>query len=338
MKEKWPTIAIAVAAFLVLVVYLVVFQVRINEVAVHYRLGSVMRQVNAGREEEQAGWYFKLPWPLDNVYKYDKRVQVLDGRLVQTELQDNRSVLVSSYAGWRISNPLQFEKTQDGDIKTAQANLLDIVETATSEAVANATMEDLVSTKTEQKKLNAIEDNILQNVRNEVQQNEYGIEVVSCGIRRMAVPEETTQAIFSKMRRERLAQAKEYRSEGQRLKTTLIEKAKSEREKTVADAMAEAKKIRAEGEAAEAQYYDVFAKAPDLHNFLRRLEALSNIAEKAGENGQSITFVLSTSTEPFGVLERGPSGSQEQDKEEKKDKAEETQSSEKAEMGEESAE
>ena len=304
---------------LVLLVYLVVFQVRINEVAVHYRLGSVLRQVNAGKEEEQAGWYFKLPWPLDNVYKYDKRVQVLDGRLVQTELKDNRSVLVSSYSGWRISDPLQFEKTQDGDIKTAQTNLLDIVETAASERVANVTMEDLVSTETQQKKLDAIEADILQNVRSEVEQNEYGIEVVSCGIQRIAVPEETTQAIFDKMGRERLAQAKEYRADGQSVKTRLVEQAKSEREKTVADAMAQAKKIRAEGEAAEAQYYDVFAKAPDLHNFLRRLEALTNIAEKAQENGQSITFVLSTSTEPFGVLERGPSDSApaEEKKEEK---------------------
>ncbi len=337
MRRKWPTIVIAVAAFLVLLVYLVVFQVRINEVAVHYRLGSVLRQVNAGPEEQQAGWYFKLPWPFDNVYKYPKRVQVLDGRLVQTELKDNRSVLVSSYAGWRISDALQFRKTQAGDIATARTNLVDIIETATSERVANASMEELVSTKTDQKKLDTIEEDILEKVRQEVEQNNYGIEVVSCGIRRIAVPEETTQAIFDKMRRERLAKAQEYRAEGQRVKTTLIEQAKSEREKTVADAMAQAKKIRAEGEAAEAQYYDVFAKAPDLHNFLRRLEALASIAEKAQENNQSITFVLSTSTEPFGILERGPSGATEgEEKEEEKEQAEEATAT--AETAEESSE
>lgn len=324
MREKWPTIVIAVAVGLVLLTYLVVFQVRINETAVHYRWGAVLRQINAGQKTEEAGWYFKLPWPVDKVITYDKRVHVLDGQLAQTELQDNWNVLISMFAGWRVSDPVSFKKTLRGDTRSAETKLKDILLDITVQTVGKVTIDNLVSTDPEQLELDLIEDRITESVRQAVKRNGYGIEVCSFGIRRVAIPQETTREVFQRMRDERETYATRFRSEGQRRKAEIVAEARTEAEKMVSQARADAKSIRAEGEAAEAEYFDVFAQAPELHNFLRRLESLATIAEKAKENGQSITFVLSTENEPFGIFQRGPSGSATEKKEEEDTEEEET--------------
>jgi len=309
VREKWPTIAVATAAGLVLLTYLVVFQVRVNETAVHRRGGSVLRAINAA-DKDEAGWYFKLPWPVDTVTKYDKRLHVLDGKLTETELSDNRHVIISMYAGWQISDPVEFEKTLGGDMKTAEKKLKDIIFDATSQAVGKVSLDNLVSTDSSKLKFDDIEKEITTTVRSATEASGYGVGICSFGIRRIAIPEETTKEVFKRMRRERGVHAEQYRAEGNRIKTEIIEKARSESEQIIADAMAEAKRIRGEGEAEEAKFFETFAKAPDLAIYLRRLESLTKIADAARENGQPITFVIDTKTEPFTVLQGEPTQGQ----------------------------
>ena len=108
------------------------------------------------------------------------------------------------------------------------------------------------------------------------------------------------------MRAEREKVAESYLAEGKSRKKAIVAEAEKEAEKILADAESEAKRIRSEGEAAEAKYYDQFAQQPELAIFLRRLEALRTIAQKARESDQPITFVLDPQTEPLSVLSRGP--------------------------------
>jgi len=304
MKEKWPTIAVLVAVGLVLLTFLVVFQVRANEMAVHRRWRQVLRVINAG-DRQDAGWYFKLPWPIDTIEKYDKRVHVLDGKLAEMALSDNRHIIISMYAGWRITDPVKFENALRGDKKVAQITVRDKIQDATSQTVGKFTLDDLVSTDPERLKFAEIERCIMDIVHEGVQEGDYGVDICSFGIRRIAIPQETTEKVFERMRSERRSYATQYRAEGSRIKTEKIEEAKTRREKTIADAIALGKRLRSEGDEAEARYFSTFAKAPDLANFLRGLEALGKIAEEAKKSNQSITFVIDTKTVPFNLLEQG---------------------------------
>ena len=67
----------------------------------------------------------------------------------------------------------------------------------------------------------------------------------------------------------------------------------------LAKAEAEARGIRAEGDAAAAKYYSVFKENPDLAEFLRKLDSLRQVMQ-----GQTV-LVLNTDVAPFDLLKPG---------------------------------
>jgi hypothetical protein len=52
---------------------------------------------------DQPGAYFKWPWPIQKVYKFDQRVQNFEDKFSQTLTADNNMLLTSVYVGWKIS-------------------------------------------------------------------------------------------------------------------------------------------------------------------------------------------------------------------------------------------
>jgi len=309
VRESKITVAFIVVVVILMVVYLFVYQVREDEVAVHYRPpGKVLNVRNAGPAGMESGVYFRLPWPIDHVAKHDKRIRVLEGNLAETQLQDNWMVIISMYATWRIADPVSFERTLDGDVNQAEGRLKELIFNETSRAIGKSRFENLVSTDPEKLRFDAIEKEIADGVRQAIMAKDkgYGIELVSFGIRRVAIPEDVTKSVFARMNAERNKEAETYRSEGRNERDAIIATAKQDAQKILADAETQARQIRGEGEAEEAKYYDVFARAPELSIYLRRLEALQAIAQKAREKGTPITFVLDTQTEPLNVLDVGP--------------------------------
>jgi membrane protease subunit HflC len=313
LRESKVTVAVVVAVVLLLCAYVFVFQVRVNEVAVHYRPpGNVHRVINRGsgmgEQEGGPGLYFRLPYPIDNVKTYDKRIRVLDGPLAQTQLKDDHQIIISMYCAWHISDPVKFQETLEGSVEKARQRLRELIYNETSKAVSSLTFNDLVSTDEAQVNQNfdALEKEILSALGVPVRDNGYGLRVNEFGIRRIAIPEETTREVFERMRAEREKVAAAYKQEGERRKKTIIAEARKEADQILADADSKAKGIRSEGEAEEAKYYDLFAEEPELAIFLRRLEALRTIARKARDADQPITFVLDPQTEPLSVLSRGP--------------------------------
>ncbi len=313
MRESKLTLAVICGVVLLLGAYVFMFQVRVNEVAVHYRPpGKVKRVINA--QEELApekggpGLYFRLPYPIDDVRRYDKRIRVIDGPLAQTQLKDDWQAIISMYCAWHIKSPVDFEESLGGSVKRARQRLEEIIFNETSKAVSDLTFHDLVSTdgKKVRKHFDRLERDVTEGVESSA--TDYGLQIDDFGVRRIAIPQSTTREVFKRMRAERKKVAQTYIDEGKSEKTAIIASAREEANKILTDARKKAKRIRSEGEAAEAKYYDQFARQPELAIFLRRLEALRTIAKKAREAGRPITFVLDPSTEPFSVLSRGAEG------------------------------
>ncbi len=308
MRESKITVVVIAGVVVLLVLYLFIYQVRVTEVAIHYRPpGKVHRVLNRG-EEDQSGLYFRLPWPIDKIVKYDRRVRVLDGPLPQTQLKDDWQVMISMYGAWRLADPVAFEESLAGNVGEAERRLKDVIFNETSKAIAKRSFYDIVSTDEDRLQFDEIEAEISAGVREAIEQKGYGIELVGFGLRRIAIPRTTTEEVFKRMKAEREAVAERYRSEGLREQKEIVAEAERRAMDVLADAESEAKRIRSEGEAEEAKYYDRFAEQPELAIFLRRLDSLRSIAGKARESGNVITWVLDLRTEPFASLYQGPQG------------------------------
>ena len=276
MREKKLTVVAVFLVCLGLLAYLVVFSVRIDQVAAQYRAGRVVRIIRPvlGAKSDQeaadlreaypgvtittnAGWFWKLPWPFDKVEKFDQRVRNVDGPASQTQLKDSNHVIPRVYATWRIYDPVAFQKSLSGDLPQAEDRLRNIIGTQTNDVFGDRNLQDLVNTDPAKLKFDQIEQTIFENVKQQPElartASAYGIEVLSLGIQRIALPEDTTQAVFGRMIAERNKAAQKLQSEGQRIQRTEIAEAKAKQDSILADAEAQAKDVRAKGEAEAAQ-------------------------------------------------------------------------------------
>ena len=84
------------------------FQVRQSEVAVVTTFGKQP-------DIYQPGLHVKWPWPIQQVYKFDQRIQNFEDKFSETLTADNIMLLTSVYVGWKISDPASFLNSfQDG--------------------------------------------------------------------------------------------------------------------------------------------------------------------------------------------------------------------------------
>ncbi|MFW6188941.1 MAG: SPFH domain-containing protein [Planctomycetota bacterium] len=324
MRERKLTIFIVALVCVGLLAKLFLYTVGVDEAAAHYRFGKVVRvirptlsgeaepagvEVNPGVEVvTEAGLFAKLPWPFDRVDDYSQKVRYVDGKQTQTQLEDGNQVIPRIYATWRVTDPVAFKKSLRGDEGVARMRLQSIIDNETNATFGGFQLEDLVSTDPQELQFDAVERDIYDGVKTDLKNmsDSYGIELCSLGITWIALPEDTTQAVFNRMTEERKSVAEKLIADGERIKRTKVAEATLQSRKIVAAAEARAKDIRAEAEAEAAGYYETFAKNQHLAIFLRRLEALRAITQSASDNGKPMTLVVSTKTEPFSILDTGP--------------------------------
>ena len=104
MRKHVLTVIVGVVVGVSLLLYMFAFQVRESEVAVLLRFGK------ASTDLPQPGYHFKLPWPIEEVRKFDSRINVSEGRFEETPTKDKRNITLSLCVGWRVSDPLAFNQ------------------------------------------------------------------------------------------------------------------------------------------------------------------------------------------------------------------------------------
>src|SRR5271170_6521412 len=102
MKRNLLTVIIGGVLILIFVLLLFVFQVRQSEVAVVTTFGKPVRTIS------EPGAYFKWPWPIQKVYKFDQRVQNFEDRFSENQTHDQITLITSVYVGWKISDADRF--------------------------------------------------------------------------------------------------------------------------------------------------------------------------------------------------------------------------------------
>jgi len=290
MKRTPITLVTGALLLLIFLLLLFAFQVRQTEVAIVTQFGKYQRTI------EQPGLYFKAPWPIQRVNKFDNRVRSFESRLEQMTTKDGRILLVSAFVGWRIADSKLFlERFDRGDIARAGQILEAQVRDTKSGVVAQYDFADFVSTNAAALKFDQIEQAMLTNLKQRARDN-YGIEIRFAGIKQIGLPESITAKVFERMTQERQQLVKQFTGEGEAEAIRIRAEADRQRGEILSKAEAEATVIRGQAESEAAKSLAVFEKNPKLANFLLELKALeASLKDRT-------TLILDQQTPPFNLL------------------------------------
>lgn len=290
MKTNRLGMVIGFLLLLIFGVMLFMYQVRVTEVAVKTRFGKVVDEI------ETPGVGFKMPWPIERVQTFDRRVQSFEDKFDETLTQDGRNLMVMLYLGWSIESPATFrDRIKEGSIVEAERNLMSIVRSAKLEVVGQYPFSAFINTDEAKLKFSEIENRILGLIQPQAIDT-YGIKIHFLGIKRLQLPPSITDKVFERMKAERMKLVQTYTSEGESDATRIGTEADRDRAEKVAAAENEAKRIMGEADAAASASYQVFQEEPDLAIFLLKLDALeASLRDRA-------TLFLDTTTSPFDIL------------------------------------
>ncbi len=252
----------------VVVILILVMQcflvVDVTEYAVVTFFGNPVRTLS------EPGLKFKWPFPLEQVQKYSKRLQILTLPREEYLTRDKKNVMVQAYMVWRIAEPVQFMQAV-GNQTGAEARLSFAVASSIGAALGEAPFSKLISVEPEEAQLEDVVGNIAKNVKETVQ-TVYGVEIMDLQLSRLNYHEQNRLSVFQRMREERRQIATRFRSEGGEEAMKIRASAEREQAKIIASAESEASKILGEGEAEAATIYAKAIKQdPQFYRFYRSL-------------------------------------------------------------------
>jgi membrane protease subunit HflC len=237
------------------------YVVKETERAVLLKFGQV------ANPDVQPGLHFKVP-VMHVVRKFDGRILTLDARPERYLSIEKKSLIIDSFAKWRVADVNKYYKKTGGEELRTQALLAQLINEGLRNEVGERDMHEVVSGKRDELMV-ALTEKI-----NAQAMNEYGVEVVDIRVKKVDLPNDFRQSVFDRMNTERQREAKEHRSQGLELAEGI--RAAADREQVVirADAYRKAELLRGEGEAvAAATYSKAYQKNAEFYAFWRSMRA-----------------------------------------------------------------
>jgi membrane protease subunit HflC len=267
-KAFLPLMVLLVVA---VVVYASAFYVRQWEVALKLRLGEIVSS------DYQPGPHFLVP-VLNDVRKFDGRIQTYDTKPERFLTIEKKDVLVDSYVKWRIANVAQyFRATGGGNAARAERLLSERVNTRLRDEFGKRTIQEVVSGE---------RGEIMSLLTKAADEGaaELGIEIVDVRVKKIDLPAEVSESVYQRMRAERERVARDLRAKGAEAAERIRADADRQRTEIVADAYRESEVLRGEGDAKAAEIYaTAFQKNPEFYSFWRSLGAYRSVFENGGD-------------------------------------------------------
>jgi membrane protease subunit HflC len=285
---------IAAAAFLavVLMLYMCTFEVRYTETAIKKTWGRP-----AAEAITEPGLKFKWPAPIQTVVKYDQRIRTLEDRTEETRTVDGKNLVLTTFTLWKIKDASKFLTNFPGGEEDGERKLRTTVVTHKLAVIGRRSFDEFVSTDPEKRKLRVIEKEIQDAVAHGVE-NEYGIEIVGFGIKKLGLPQSVTTAIFNAMKSHEQAKAARYLAEGDARAADILAGAGATRDRIIGAAQQKVAEIQSDAQRVVSGYYKEFNQHPELRIFLDKLRT---VAEALKER---TTLILDTSEAPWDVFDK----------------------------------
>jgi len=290
---------IAIAIFVALIVitlglYLISFQVRETESCLVTTFGKPTRPLTT------PGWYFKWPFPIQQVHSFDSRMRAFEVEMEETRTAGGEPIIVNTYVVWKISGPLEFFNAIKTEKKAEDEFLRSRIRNTQNNVIGRHYFSELVNSDPARIKFEEIQAEMLTDLQQAVTDAQCGIEIKTLGIKQLKVSAEVSKEVFARMTAERNRRAEAITSQGNAEAIKIRTDAKSKSDELITAAEARAKVTRGIGDAEAAKHYKMLDADPQLAMLLRNLEALQKILE------DRTTFVTPTDMVPFTLLKGMP--------------------------------
>lgn len=277
-------IAAVAGAFLIA---MATFTVRETELAIKFRFGEIVRADYAPG--------LHLQWPLvNNVRKFERRILTRNYPSEQFLTSEGKILRIDFYIKWRIADVSTFyQATSGGDEEIAAGRLGGIVKDGIKGVIARRTIQQVVAAERTE-----FTGEILKLAEDPTKG--LGLQLVDVRVKKIDLPEEVSESVFSRMRQDFDRQAKQLRAEGDENAEKLRAEADRQRTELLAEAYRESEIIRGDGDAKSAEIYArAYSRNQEFFSFYRSLEAYR---ESIGT--ESDVLVITPDGEFFKYLKR----------------------------------
>jgi membrane protease subunit HflC len=274
-------LAVIVVAAVVILGALSIFTVDEREKVILFQFGEIVST------EFTPGLHWKKPL-MNNVRKFDSRIQTLDTEGERYLTSEKKNVIVDSFVKWRISDVATYYTATGGDALRANLRLSQIIKDGLRGEFAKRTIQEAISGERQQ---------IMQIITEQAngQAQAFGIDIVDVRIKRIDFPADISDSVFSRMRAERQRVAKDLRSRGAEAAEKIRAEADRQRTVLLADAYRDSEKLKGEGDAVATDIYaKAYGKDAEFYSLYRTLNAYKTTFADKGD-----VLVLEPNTEFF---------------------------------------
>jgi membrane protease subunit HflC len=274
MKSHLWIVMLLILVVIALLAYSSAFIVDFREIVIVKTFGKASPPIYGA---DNAGIYFKWPYPVQTIVRYDARTQVFEDTGDEIGTSDQQKVSLSVFCAWRIKDADRF--LRQVRTENAQEAMRALVRDRKQQVVSTYPLAAFVNTDTNQMLIGEMEQKVLDSIRATAEDN-YGIEVSALGFRSLGLSEAVSAKVIDSMKEERTQLARGYEALGKAVADDITSRAESAREQILAFANSLARGIEAKARQEEAEYYPVFAQDPEFAIILRRIDFLKEAFSK----------------------------------------------------------
>lgn len=284
----------ALIVFIVLwIVFSSFYTVTQGEHGILLRLGRVVdSSVTRQPMVINPGLHVKKPF-IESVKIFDTRLQTLDIKSSRIVTREKKDVIVDYYVKWQIQNLARYYKSTGGDDLKAKNLLEQQLNTSLRAEFGKRDIVELIS---------SIRDDVMElMIKNaEKQAIDLGIHVVDVRIKGIELPENTSNAIYQRMRADMQKIANRHRADGKAAANAIQAQADAIVTISLAKAKSEGQRLRAEGISKAAGIYaEAYQKNPQFFRFYRSLQAYMD-----SFNSKQDVFVLDLNSSFFDYFKQ----------------------------------
>ena len=216
----------------------------------------------------ESGIYLMTPF-LDSVERLPKNIVMYS--IIETDVitRDRKAMTVDSYVLWQIKDPLKFTQTLM-TVAEAERRIDTVVYNALKNAIGRLDQAELI-----EERGGALRGEILNTIAPSFA--EYGVVIIRNEIKRLDLPEDNKNAVYTRMISEREQIAAGLYAEGREESQKIRNETNRQVTIDISEAEATAEQLRAEG---EREYMRILSEAfagadrVDFYEFIRSLDAL----------------------------------------------------------------
>ena len=271
----------------------------------------------------EAGLNSKTPF-IQKVHRLEKRLLPWDGDPENMQTRDKKRIFIDVWARWRIVDPMKFFQA----VRTEQRGykiLDDLVDSAVRDVVARYNLIEVVRSSNRELQYETeelakdvaagreviaagrakMEAEILQVASSDLKER-YGMELTVVHVKRINYIESVRQAVYDRMKSERLRIAQLFKSEAQQEQNIILGLMRKELDGIEGEMEQRAAEIRGQADAEVIKISaEGYSKSPEFYEFLRSLEAYKKTLGRGtrlilSSDNKFLAQLREPSTEPKG--------------------------------------